>query len=241
MKTLSLLSGKQCQLQTTPVKTSDVKIQLLQKLSLTSVPIYNCRLQGHFSITICRGIFTHPLPVESYNHNFLLSYEACKDAIKNKIYHVQGYGPPIPINIDNGFGYTSQTIIGERESCSGGTFRKHDGSNTYHNAIVIAQYTIEVLKFEATVNLQSNMIHINTNIIAPYVDHFLFLEQYGAFYWDNISPAICDDSKLRVVYEGSGLKIEEFNETFNTTKTTYSIKPLHSNFTSEKALTDTLP
>jgi hypothetical protein len=151
----------------------------------------------------CLGKWDHPVNVMSYTHHNYVSKSTCEDTIKNNVYYLTGYGSPFPVYIEKNSGYLHRTLVGNKNQCKGAAFTSHDGQ-TFSNAIVLIEIFINVATFNVDVNLQTNMITLAPNFLAPYPERSAYNEEIGRYFWDIKTTSGCEETKLRVVYQGKG-------------------------------------
>ena len=200
---VSLKDVGNCEVPDVTVTTNRTYLQLLQLDNVKEIPVIQCRVLIKRTVLWC-GMHSHTSAVSRGIAEYVLEVDAARCA---KIHETGrlAIGNEVLDGIEpNSTTIRSITLAGTLKSdgsCRGVGYSDHFGS-WEDNVIVYGTATISISDYPASVNLDTNKIHLRGGVSCDFNRGHCSDFDGGQAFWERVPKDMCNFYKYLVLYEG---------------------------------------
>jgi len=201
--TVSLLDVEECDIPLIEPQVQKINIQLLQLSKFESINVIQCKISISRTVYYC-GMHSHVSTVNNAQAEYIIdtTFDQCKNM------HQTG---TLVINVNNiihglKVNYTTSRPIIFAGSvttdgqCSGAQYS--DPYGTWQNVVVQGIITISLNSYQATINLETNQIHLKSGTTCQYSEANCIDIEGKYTFWNTIPADNCKFNYYDVLYQG---------------------------------------
>lgn len=197
-----------CKSSEKQVEASSVNIQLLEMSEMFKATVFNCLVEVTRVVMHC-GMHSHNSLVAGgfASYVYTLGRDACVDAVKTgRVFlHLDQNNIQSFHDLSAGSSYhRSITFAGNLDSegsCKGSAYTDKLGS--WNDVVVSGSIKVTINKYDASVNGETNKIHLQSGTSCKYSDGKCLDSSLGESYWNVKEDDTCKTLQYKVLYEGN--------------------------------------
>lgn len=209
---VSLLDIGECKQENVKPTSSSEWGQVIQLAEVTKVQVQACRVFKSSWVYRC-GMHSHQMLVAGpfLNEPESLSTEECEDMIRYKSWALKDgiIIKDLKMNTTTRSTITEEGTLEKDGSCEGTTI--HYKGQTYHKSFLQTHIEIQLITYEATVDVSSNSIYLKDDLRCDHDKASCFDNLVGRSNWKPYSGE-CQKSRPLILYEGLTSIIEGEND-----------------------------
>lgn len=207
---LSLIEIEECDIPLTTPVIEKTYIQLLQLSKFDTIKVTQCKILISRTIYYC-GMHSHVSTVANAQASYIAetTFNHCIEMHQTGIllWDMHNIIHNLKINSTTSRPLTFAGSITADGKCSGAQYS--DNYGTWQNVVVQGTITITLQTYKASINLETNQIHLNSGTICQYTDQKCIDIEGRSTFWESIPRDFCKFNYYDVLYEGYAERITD--------------------------------
>lgn len=205
-----------------PIRSKNVKIQLIQRADNGLVHVYQCKVKITRIVNYC-GMSSHNSIVSNGLASYIkeLGRNNCLE-LHSKLMYQYGTHTIVDMLKSNASIIVPVQFSGTTDNngkCTGSDYSDYYGS--WNNVIVQGTIEVGLSDYTTTYSLTNNLIHLRSGLKCKYSTGSCIDSELGETYWQSLPSDMCHASSYDVLYQGPAKEIDEtsYNHTDGIIKT----------------------